>query len=57
MTHLAVVALKVIILIHRHDPEDLFTALRHTHTHTHTHTQQEEMEVVTFFGTLKNKQM
>lgn len=30
MTHLAVVALKVIVLVHRHDPEDLFTALRHT---------------------------
>lgn len=26
--YLAVVALKVIILVHRHDPEDLFTALR-----------------------------
>lgn len=27
--HLTVVALKVIILVHRHDPEDLFTALKH----------------------------
>lgn len=29
MAHLTVVALKVIVLVHRHDPEDLFTALRH----------------------------
>lgn len=28
-THLTLVALEVIILVHRHDPEDLFTALRH----------------------------
>lgn len=29
VTHLTVVALEVIVLVHRHDPEDLFTALRH----------------------------
>lgn len=29
ITHLTVVALKVIVLVHRHDPEDLFTPLRH----------------------------
>lgn len=29
IAHLTVVALKVIVLVHRHNPEDLFTALRH----------------------------
>lgn len=29
VTHLTVVTLKMIVLVHRHDPEDLFTALRH----------------------------
>lgn len=28
VTHLAVVTLEVIVLVHRHHPEDLFTALR-----------------------------
>lgn len=27
ITHLAVVALKVVVLVHRHDPEDLLAAL------------------------------
>lgn len=29
VTYLAVVALKVVVLVHRHDPEDLLAALKH----------------------------
>lgn len=30
LTHLTLVALEVIVLVHGHDPEDLLAALRHT---------------------------